>query len=879
MANVRIKDLPEFTPNKGSWAVSDIETSPGVFTTSKTRLSAFAANAGLNNRVWQSTSTTVSSLSTEWTGTYFTTRTLSGTWSEAYTLLTAKSAYWDTYTGKVQSGEVKWNIAYNQGTSVFSTVCSNSAEWGGGYSAYTTVQEYSAGWGAGNATAVYNNVNTLSAQWTNASSAFITNSGAGINAFTSLRSASGNYNIVAAYVRGSSATSNIDFNDTRFVNATGDIINGELTITGGVTARGATVNASLSTSELTAFNATIQNDLFATDVITSNIKPANGMMTTVYGNLSSTNIIYGNLASVFGANGLVENVQNSGTNKANFFIMNDGGVWGTGNNTSGQLGTGSTASNYVLPHRCGFTPPLRLNERVVKVYGNGETTFALTNSGTVYGTGKNDTYQLGLGDTTNRAVFTKNPTLENQFIEQLAVGTGNDATNLTVLARTRNGQVWGWGNNSKGQLGCFLPGVTTTAHLAVTARPVYLSTLSAYEPVTDIVLGGNAGNFTSYINTLTAGVFVAGDNQVGQLGTTTIGLPPFSARFASLSAILGSVGDVPVPVTKISVGGDSGATTTTWFVMSGGGLSACGHNNTTDGRLGSITRSSLTTFASATPVEALRRVWAPSKTNTLFSGTLTQGSNVITGINAGDIANLSVGLAVSAVYTVGAVTQSWDVGATITAIDPSLGTATLNVAYIPGANNRTGQILMKGGFVGTTNRKVVDVIPHADTTANATVLVLTDNPAASNVNYELWGWGFNTNGQLASGTNVTTTTAVYIANNIKSAVIGGFQDSSTVLALNNVNHLSSWGFNTNGNCGVGTASASYSRPQRVLINEDAGTILQFRITNNDIAATGYTCLALMDSGKVLAWGSNNDVGQTGTDPVLKTEFIPTWVKF
>lgn len=80
-----------------------------------------------------------------------------------------------------------------------------------------------------------------------------------------------------------------------------------------------------------------------------------------------------------------------------YFILDDGTVWGTGSNSYGQLGYGSTS---------GFRPtPIQMNlptGTVAKsVQTAGGTTIVLTTSGTVFTVGNNSHGQLGDGTTAN----------------------------------------------------------------------------------------------------------------------------------------------------------------------------------------------------------------------------------------------------------------------------------------------------------------------------------------------------------------------------------------------------------------------------------------------------------------------------------------------
>ena len=82
-------------------------------------------------------------------------------------------------------------------------------------------------------------------------------------------------------------------------------------------------------------------------------------------------------------------------------LKNDGTLWGTGNNYSGQLGLGDTSSRYT------FTEITTNIDDIKSVYCGSQHTFILENDGTLWSCGYNDYGQLGLGDNTSRNTFTQ----------------------------------------------------------------------------------------------------------------------------------------------------------------------------------------------------------------------------------------------------------------------------------------------------------------------------------------------------------------------------------------------------------------------------------------------------------------------------------------
>ena len=121
-------------------------------------------------------------------------------------------------------------------------------------------------------------------------------------------------------------------------------------------------------------------------------------------------------------------------------LKNNGTLWGCGRNDYGQLGLGDTNSR--------STPALiGINTNDIKsVYCGHDYTLILKNNGTLWGCGKNDYGQLGLGDTTNRSTFTLIGINTNDIKSVYCGG------NYTIILKN-DGTLWGCGRNDYGQLG------------------------------------------------------------------------------------------------------------------------------------------------------------------------------------------------------------------------------------------------------------------------------------------------------------------------------------------------------------------------------------------------------------------------------------------
>lgn len=124
----------------------------------------------------------------------------------------------------------------------------------------------------------------------------------------------------------------------------------------------------------------------------------------------------------------------------------------------------------------------------------------------------------------------------------------------------------------------------------------------------------------------------------------------------------------------------------------------------------------------------------------------------------------------------------------------------------------------------------------------------------------VWTWGYNANGQLGNGTTLNSNTPVQVtvpngnASTPLSSVIAVAAGDSESMALKSDGTVWVWGYNGNGQLGIGTTSATpVTSP--VQVSGISGVIA--------IAAGNANSLVLKSDGTVWGWGYNLD-GRLGT---------------
>ena len=182
-----------------------------------------------------------------------------------------------------------------------------------------------------------------------------------------------------------------------------------------------------------------------------------------------------------------------GYNGSYYVINRDGEVYAWGNNGYGQLGIENTEYQSTPVKIDGVT-------NVEKIYVNDDSAsvYAKTIKGEVYTWGKNNSGQLGIGNTEDQSSPVKIEGLAN--VKEIYV---NNYYLGSAYAKTITGEVYAWGNNYMGQLGI--------GNTKDQSRPVKIEGLTNVEEI-------YAENYSVYAKTTIGEVYVWGNNGDGQLG-------------------------------------------------------------------------------------------------------------------------------------------------------------------------------------------------------------------------------------------------------------------------------------------------------------------------------------------------------------------------
>lgn len=330
---------------------------------------------------------------------------------------------------------------------------------------------------------------------------------------------------------------------------------------------GTTTLVSLSTATLTATNTTT-NSLTATNNIRTDQIVANDFYGVFHGSFEGVT----NTNTIQPSKFVTKLPESDGAfGYGNFYILKNGLTKVTGKDSEGSLGVHLAGATVTFPRLNYYIPTLTQSVTADKVHIHGYTTFVVTNSadGRVYGSGKNDTYQLGQGNITEVSYFRLLPSLS--AVTKLCTGTGNGAS-LSLLALDKNNKAWAWGYNGKYQFKHSNTSNVTTVTEITAIDPTYW-TEQMPKTFIDIGVAGDNASSTVYLlpKDNTGEIIVGGDNTYGQTGVRVVNTSTNPTKMPTLVQVTNE------KLVKVFTGGDSN-TVGTWLLTESNKLLAAGIN-------------------------------------------------------------------------------------------------------------------------------------------------------------------------------------------------------------------------------------------------------------------------------------------------------------
>ena len=495
----------------------------------------------------------------------------------------------------------------------------------------------------------------------------------------------------------------------------------------------------------------------------------------------------------------------------------DGTVWAWGDGGLGQLGNGANSSSLFPVKVKNFNGTGTLSDVIAISAGNGYS-IALKKDGTVWAWGSNDKGQLG-----NAANVNTNLPVQVSNLAQVSMITSG-INSKTTMAVTSDGNVWAWGDGGLGQLG--------NGALLDSNIPLQVSGVSN-------VISINGGKNRSVVLKSDKTVWSWGSNVSGELGDGT-----------------NNSSDVPVQVLNLTdVNYIGGGSDHSLAIRANGTVWAWGNNSKS--QLGDGTVSNKST---PVPVEAFG-----SGNSVMVSGgegfsvalkldgtVWTWGWNFNGKLGVNDVVNRSTPVQVWG-SAQGIISGFSDISS---GYAHNLGLKSDGTVWAWGSNG-FGQL---GDGTNINRLTPIEVVGLTDVIAIAAGY---NHSLALKSDGTVWSWGWNSYGQLGDGTQTSQSLPVQVK---ASSTPGDYLQNISAISLGDTHSLAlrsdgtvwAWGGNGKGQIGIGGIGFFQPYPQQVK-DKTGGSFL----TNvSSISGGGYYSLASLYDGTAWSWGSN-DQGQLG----------------
>jgi alpha-tubulin suppressor-like RCC1 family protein len=499
-------------------------------------------------------------------------------------------------------------------------------------------------------------------------------------------------------------------------------------------------------------------------------------------------------------------------------LRNDGTVWVWGGNTRGQLGNGTSGTNF------GLVPAPVPGLSGIRAIAAGEShNLALAPDGTVWAWGDNTFGQLGVGTSSTTPVTSPVQVMNLNGVVALAAGKAHS------VALRLDGSVWSWGANGSSQLGNLSP-LTLIAH-PVTAQNVASIVAVAASAATTFALRSDGT------------VMAWGYNAFSNCGlgntNTTSPIPTMIPGLASVRSIAAGVAHA-------------------LCLLDDGTVVAWGRNS--EGEVGNglgIAYDQPTLVPNFTPVQQVCGGFNHTVALLADGSVWTWGDNSSGQLGFGPISSIPS----STPFQVPGLS-----GVIWVAAGGSTSLAVKGDGTVWGwGSNGNGQ-LGSGVAVGGTSTTPVKIQGLSGVFTRVTAGAI--HTLALRNDGTVWGWGDNSAGSLGNGVlpplfgQILTTPVQAVGLPNVAAVVTGAR-SETSMALGIDGSVWTWGWNQDGEVGNGdTTTTSIPTPQKVL----TGGV--------SIATDSQHSLAVKADGTVWEWGVRTSVPPGSPPP---SNFVPAQV--
>jgi alpha-tubulin suppressor-like RCC1 family protein len=495
-------------------------------------------------------------------------------------------------------------------------------------------------------------------------------------------------------------------------------------------------------------------------------------------------------------------------------LMDDGSIYGCGQNIYGQLGNGNTTQQKTLTamtNTTGKTP--------VSISCGGYYTIVLMDDGSIYGCGWNYNGQLGNGSTTTTSTLTAMTNTTGKTPVSISCG------GYHTIVFMDDGSIYGCGDNQYGQLG---DGTTNTQ-----------TTLTAITNIPGTPVSISCGGYYIIVFMDDGSIYGCGDNQYGQLGDGT------TTKKTTLTAMTNTTGKTPV---SISCG-----TNHTMVLMDDGSIYGCGYN--TYGRLGNGTNTNTSTLTAMTNTTGKTPV-SISCGNSHTIVLMDDGSIYGCGYNGngqlGNGSTTNTSTLTSMTNTTGKTPVSISCGGYYTMVLMSDGSiygcgyngsgqlgngSTTTTSTLTAMTNTTGKtpvsvscgeyhtmVLMDDGSIYGCGLNYYGVLGNGSTTDTSTLTAMTNTTGKTPLSIScgafhtivlmddgsIYGCGYNDSGQLGNGTTTNTSTLTSMTNTTGKTPVSISCGYDHTLVLMSDGYVYGCGQNGSGQLGDGSTTSSSS---------------------------------------------------------------------